>query len=215
MSTNQIPEGFMQNSQGHLVPEAQVREQDKLRDSVVNDLAAEAREISLRLMKFKRRALADISDLIQVAADKYEVDLGGKKGNVSLTSYNGKYRIQRVYSERIEFTEELHAAQALFGRCLDRWTEHADNNIRALVDRAFRTNSNGQIKTAELLGLLRLDIKDPDWQQACEALKDSITVSGTTVYIRIYERVGDSDRYRLVPLDLASVGGNHVSHTHA
>lgn len=196
---------FMKNAQGHLVPIEQVREQDKLRDSIVNELAEMAVGINKSLATFKIRALSDIADLIQVAADKYEVDLGGKKGNVSLTSYNGQYKIQRVYAERITFTEELEAAKTLITQCIDDWSADANANIRALVDRAFRANRNGQIKTAEILGLLRLEIKDEPWLKAMEALKDSISVSGSTVYVRVYQRIGDSEQYRLIPLDLASV----------
>lgn len=200
-----IPDGFMKNAQGHLVPEAQVREQDKLRDQVVTDLAMQAIHIHEALSAFKRKALADIADTIQIAADKWEVDLGGKKGNISLTSYNGEFKVQRVYAERITFTEELEAAKELFGRCLDRWTEKADTNIRALIDRAFRPNKSGQIRTAELLGLLRLEIDDAEWKTAVEALQASINVSGSTVYVRVYKRVPDTDKYQLIPLDLASV----------
>ena len=200
-----IPDGFMKNAQGHLVPEAQVREQDKLRDQVVTDLAMQAIHINEALSAFKRKALADIADTIQIAADKWEVDLGGKKGNISLTSYNGEFKVQRVYAERITFSEELEAAKELFGRCLDRWTEKADNNIRALIDRAFRPNNSGQIRTAELLGLLRLEIDDAEWKTAVEALQASINVSGSTVYVRVYKRIPDTDRYQLIPLDLASV----------
>lgn len=210
MTVVNIPDGFMQDAQGRLVPISQIREQDLLRHSTVTDLVELARDINQQLSQFKRRALNDISDLIQVAADKYEVELGGKKGNISLTSYDGRYRVQRVYAERIDFTEELEAAKELFGRCLDRWTEQADVNIRALVDRAFRTNRNGQIKTAELLGLIRLEINDPEWLRAIDALKDSIRISGSTVYVRVYERIGDSDKYRLIPLDLASVNGERA-----
>lgn len=200
-----IPDGFMKNAQGHLVPEAQVREQDKLRDQVVTDLAMQAIHIHEALSAFKRKALADIADTIQIAADKWEVDLGGKKGNISLTSYNGEFKVQRVYAERITFTEELEAAKELFGRCLDRWTEKADTNIRALIDRAFRPNKSGQIRTAELLGLLRLEIDDAEWKTAVEALQASINVSGSTVYVRVYKRIPDTDKYQLIPLDLASV----------
>lgn len=196
---------YMKNAQGYLVPIEQVREQDKLRDSIVNEIAGMALGINKLLAKFKMQALSDIADLIQVAADKYEVDLGGKKGNVSLLSYNGKYKIQRTYAERITFTEELEAAKELITQCIDDWSVGANANIRALVDRAFRTNRNGQIKTAEILGLLRLEINDESWLKAMEALKDSISVSGSTVYVRVYQRIGQSERYRQIPLDLASV----------
>lgn len=202
---NTVPAGYMQDSRGRLVPEDQVREQDKLRNQVVLDLIGQAQEINRALKCFKQTALSDIADVIQIAADRWDVDLGGKKGNISLSSFDGQYRVQRVYAERISFTEELEAAKELFGRCLDRWTEDADTNVRALIDRAFRPNKAGQIRTAELLGLLRLEIDDPEWKQACDALKQSISIDGSTVYIRVYERVGNSDSYRHIPLDLAGV----------
>lgn len=200
-----VPAGYMQDNQGRLVPEDQVREQDKLRNQVVLELIEQAKEINQALRAFKKRALNDIADVIQIAADRWEVDLGGKKGNITLSSFNGQYKVQRVYAERITFTEELEAAKELFGRCLDRWTADASTNVRALIDRAFRPNKNGQIRTAELLGLLRLEIDDEEWEQACDALKQSISVNGSTVYLRVYERIGQSDNYRHIPLDLAGV----------
>ncbi|MDT4878980.1 hypothetical protein FQZ97_1146180 [compost metagenome] len=51
---------------------------------------------------------------------------------------------------------------------------------------------------------MRLEIDDPEWKRAMEALKDSIQVNGKAVYIRVYKRVGD-DRYEPVNLGLAGV----------
>lgn len=200
-----IPEGYLRNAAGHLVPEDQVREHDKLRDQIARDLVAEALELNERLAKFKSRALGDIADLVSIAAERYDVRLGGKKGNVTAATYDGEYKVMRSYAERITFSEELEAAKELINGCIMRWSEGANVNIRALVDRAFRTDSKGQIKTAAVLELLRLDIDDDEWQRAMEALKDSIQVAGTAVYIRVYQRIGDTDQYRAVPLDLAAV----------
>ena len=80
-----------------------------------------------------------------------------------------------------------------------------DQHLRILVDRAFRANRQGQIKTGDVLSLLRVEIEDPDWQRAMEALKDSIQVNGTAVYIRVYQRVGNTDRYEPISLDIAKV----------
>lgn len=200
-----IPEGYMRNASGHLVPEDQVRDQDKLRDEVARELVQEALELNARLAAFKRKALADIADLVEIAAERYDVRLGGKKGNVTAATYDGQYRVQRAYAERVTFTEELEAAKALINDCIMRWSEGANPHIRALVDRAFRTDSKGQIKTTAVLELLRLEIDDEGWLRAMEALKDSIQSAGTAVYIRVYKRVGDSDQYQAVPLDLAAV----------
>ena len=58
--------------------------------------------------------------------------------------------------------------------------------MHALVDRAFKTNRNGELKTAAILDLLTLEIDDDEWQRAMEALKDSIFVANTAVYVRVY-----------------------------
>ncbi|MHB9021331.1 MAG: DUF3164 family protein [Halothiobacillus sp.] len=202
---NIIPTGYMQNATGHLVPIDQVREQDKLRDFTVRELVQQAIEINIRLATFKARALEEIADLIQIAADRYEITIGGRKGNVSLTSYDGRYKVQRHMADQISFTEELEAAKELIIECIDRWSEGANPHIRALIDRAFRTDTKGQIKTAAVLELLRLEIDDNQWQRAMEALKDSIQTTGTAVYVRVYERIGASDKYQQITLDLASV----------
>ncbi|PHR68472.1 DUF3164 family protein [Alcanivorax sp.] len=201
----EVPAGYMLNAAGHLVPEDLVRDQDKLRDSVTRDLIDMAKEIHDRLKHFKKNALSDIADVVQISADRYDVKLGGKKGNVSLISYDGKYKVVRSFAERLAFTEELEAAKELINRCITRWSEGANENIRALVDRAFRTNNKGQLRTQAILELLRLEIADEEWLRAMDALKDSIMVADTAVYVRFYERVGDTDQYKAIPLDLAAV----------
>lgn len=204
-TTTDIPDGYMRNAAGHLVPRDQVREQDLLRDEVARELADLAVALNKQLAAFKARALNDVADLVKIAGERYEVSLGGKKGNVSITTYDGRYKVQRSVAERITFTEELEAAKALINACIERWSQGANPHIRALVDRAFRTDSKGQIKTAAVLELLRLEIDDEEWLRAMDAIKDSIQSTGTAIYVRVYERIGNSDQYRAIPLDLAAV----------
>jgi len=207
MSTtdDNVPEGYMRNAMGHLVPRDQVREQDLLRDQVARSIGDEAIELSERLRAFKARALGDMADLVRIAGERYEVTLGGTKGNLTVRTYNGNLKVERCVSDVIGFTEEIEAAKALIDSCMRRWTEGANANLRGLVDRAFRTNNKGQIKTAAVLDLLRMESSDPEWKRATDALRDSIQVNGTATYVRVYKRVGLSDAYVAVPLDLAAV----------
>lgn len=199
------PAGYVRNGAGHLVPEHQVREHDKLRDSVAKDLARMALDINKALVGFKAKALADIDDLIAISNERYGVKIGGKKGNASITTYDGQFKVERQMAERLTFTEEILAAKELIDRCIRKWSEGANNHLRVLVDRAFRANRQGQIKTGDVLSLLRIEIDDADWKLAMEALKDSIQVNGTAVYIRVYQRIGDTDRYEPINLNIAAV----------
>ncbi len=199
-----IPEGYMENSAGHLVPIDQVREQDMMRDQLARDLAERAEALSAELQAFKEQALHDIQDLVRITAERYGVTIGGEKGNVSVTSYDGRYKIERATAERLAFTEELHAAKDLIDQCIEKWSEGANPHLRSLVDRAFRTDRQGNLKTHAVLELLRLEIDDEDWKQAMAALRDSIQTTGTAVYVRAYRR-DESGRYQAIPLDLAAV----------
>ncbi len=200
-----VPDGYMRNAMGHLVPRSQVREQDLLRDQTARALVDQAIAINKQLAEFKARALNDIADLIRIAGERYDVVLGGAKGNVTVATYDGAYKVVRSVAERIAFTEEIEAAKQLINQCIDRWSQGANDNIRALVDRAFRTDTKGQIKTTAVLELLRLEIDDVEWKRAMDAIKDSIQGNGTATYVRLYQRVGDSDSYVAIPLDLAAV----------
>jgi hypothetical protein len=202
---NEVPVGYMLNAAGHLVPESQVREHDKLRDNIARDIAEQAIEINARLKQFKKHALQDLADLVSMSAENYGVSIGGKKGNISVTTYDGEYKVTRTMAERLTFTEELEAAKELVNSCIDRWSAGADGNIRALVNRAFKANGKGQIKTTAILDLLRLEIEDDEWQRAMEALKDSIQTTGTAIYVRVYKRIPCTDEYLAVPLDLAAI----------
>ena len=68
-----IPEGYMRNPAGHLVPRDQVRQQDLLRDAVASKLAADAIEINRLLREFKALALGDIADLVKISAEDLEL----------------------------------------------------------------------------------------------------------------------------------------------
>lgn len=60
-------------------------------------------------------------------------------------------------------------------------------------------------KTASVLDLMRLEIDDEDWKNAMGAIRASIQSTGTAIYVRVYERIGDSGQYKAIPLDLAAV----------
>lgn len=202
MTQNQIPEGYMQDATGKLVPNHLVKPIDKERDDLVRAIVKGAQSLSRDLARFKEAWFEDIEAFMDLSVERYDVQLGGRKGNVTLTSYDGKYRVLRAISELITFDEGLQAAKALIDECIADWSGGADDKIKVLVNDAFQVNK-GRIDTQRVLGLRKLEIDDPKWKRAMEAISDAVTVHGTRSYIRIYERIGDSDKYRQISLDMA------------
>jgi len=72
----------------------------------------------------------------------------------------------------------------------------------ALVNRAFNVNKQSYIDINSMLSLRDLDIDDEDWQEAMRAVTDSIKVSGSTRYIRFYQREGNKEYTKLL-LDIS------------
>ncbi|WP_299734046.1 DUF3164 family protein [uncultured Endozoicomonas sp.] len=201
----QVPAGYRQDHQGRLVPEDLIKPIDKARDELVAEILSQALPQRDLLAQFKHKTIGDIQAFVELSAEQYGVKLGGKKGNVQLLSFDGRYKVQLKQHEHITFSEQIEAAKELIDNCLNRWTEGGRPEVKALVERAFRTNHKRQLRTAEVLGLKNLEIDDEEWQLAMKALVDSITVAGSTAYINIYERVGDTDRWQHISLDLAAV----------
>lgn len=199
-----IPAGYRQNAHGHLVPESSIKEIDLLRDEVIAQLVADAKKVNATLAELRHRAFADIQAFAQLSAEKYGAKIGGKKGNLTLVSFDGRFKIVRAISDQLVFDERLQAAKSLVDECLNEWSQGSRPEIRTLINDAFQVDKEGNIDTGRVLSLRRLNIVDDRWKRAMEAIGESLRVSVSRSYVRIYERVGETDRYDQIPLDLAN-----------
>jgi len=197
-------EGYKQNSLGHLVPIEQIEEVDLLRDDFVLKSAAAAKEVGAALAAFKDQLAGDMDAFLDLSAEKYGVKMGGAKGNIQLSSFDGKFKITREIAERIEFDERLQAAKALVDECLREWTKFSASEVRALIDDAFQVDKKGKINTRRILGLRKLKIEHPTWKKAMDAIGDAITITGSCVYHRFYER-DDQGKFQQINLDFAAM----------
>lgn len=205
MSSQMVPAGYMKNGQGHLVPVDAIADIDKARDDLVQEVVFAAKAMRESLARFKAGAMGDIEAFVELAGEKYGVKLGGRKGNITLMSFDGRYQVKIAQSDRLVFDERIQAAKALIDQCIHEWTDGSRVEIRALIEHAFQTDKEGKINTGRIFSLMRLDIADDKWRRAMEAIRDSMQVAATTAYLRVYERVGETDQYRQVALDIAAL----------
>lgn len=205
-TTIPAPEGYWTDARGVLTPVSLVKEIDRDRDELVGEIVEQAIAVSSALQALKARAFADIQAFIDLSAEKYGAMKGGKKGNVTLYSFDGRFKIQRAMQDRIALNERIQSAKALIDACLADWTADARPELKALINEAFDTDKEGNINTGRVLALRRYDIEDERWQQAMLAIGDAVQVVSSKSYIRVYERVGDTDEYRPIALDIAGVG---------
>lgn len=199
------PEGYLYNTAGHLVPIDLISEMDKTRDALVMEIIEKVVDLRDILTDFKTDTLADIGAFVELSAEKYDVKLGGLKGNVTLCSFDGQYQIKLSQADIKIFDERIHAAKELVDICIHKWTEGSRVEIKALVEHAFQTDKEGNISIARIYSLLQLDIEDKQWQQAMRALRESMQVVSTKSYLRIYKREKPGSKYEQLSLDLAAL----------
>jgi hypothetical protein len=204
MESNQlIPAGYMKDAQGRLVPIEAIRPVDLARNDLVMESMEKAQEMAAALARFKGSVMEDIQAFCELSAEKYNAKLGGKKGNVTLFSFDGRYKMMRSIDDFIVFDERLQAAKSLIDECLKRWSEGSNANLRTIVNDAFQVDKAGRINTNRVLGLRRIDIQDDTWAQAMLAISESVQVISSKAYVRFYERLPDGS-YRQLNLNIAA-----------
>ena len=202
--TNQT-ETLHRNAQGHLVPESLIKTIDLLRDGVVRQQVAAAQVLQLQMAAAKVQMQRELEDYLDLSAQEYGVTYGGAKGNITLTSYDGAYKLQIATAENVTFDERLQAAKTLIDECINEWAKGSRPEIMVLVQQAFQTDKEGNLNVGRILALRRLEIADERWKAAMTAIGESVQVIGTKQYVRLYERVGDSGRYVPIALDMVAV----------
>ena len=197
--------GYWKDANDALIPVSKIKPIDKDRHAVVSELCEQARRQSAALIGFKLSAMNAVHEFIERSLAAYDVKKGGKKGNVTLLSFDGKHKVERRMQDTVVFDERLQAAKALIDECIQGWSKGSNANIKVLVNDAFQVDQQGKISTARVLGLRRHDIADGKWQQAMKAIGDSMKVASTKPYIRFYERDVTTGEYTPINLDVAAV----------
>ena len=198
-----IPEGYMENSQGHLVPVAQVEDIDIARSDLVKEKVELAKQFQATLQGMKRACMGDVAAFLQMAFEKWEVKPGGKKGNVSLSSFDGKFKLLLAVQEKIDFDEQLQAAKALIDEYLVELSEDASPDLRTLIMDAFQVNKEG-VDARRILALSKLSIQDERWKRAMDAIHKSLRVVSSKEHLRFYERQEDGG-YKQIVLDFSKL----------
>lgn len=199
-----IQDGYMTDGQGRLVPVNLVKDVDKTRDGIVREIAGKALALREAMKSFRDDAMGDMAAFVSLSAEQYGVKIGGNKGNLTLLTYDGQFKVQRQVSETLIFDERLQAAKELIDVCITEWTEGSRDELKALINDAFQVDSTGRINTGRVLSLRRLKIADDRWLRAMQAVSDSLQVAGSKAYIRVYARREDG-KYEAISLDLAAL----------
>jgi hypothetical protein len=196
-------EDYIGDGKGGWQPLELVKPQHQLEDQTVRTIVGYAAALSAQIARFKQHTFDDIGSFEAILAQEYDARLGGKKGNKTLMTVDGLYKVQVAVADHIDFGPELQIAKELVDECLNEWAADSRPEIRAIVTRAFNTDKAGQINRSEVFMLLRLEITDERWQRAMTAIRDAMRVVGSKTYVRCYRRERHDAPWIAITLDVA------------
>ncbi len=199
-----VPEGYLKDHKGRLIPINMVDDLDKAKSELVKEVVKKAKVVQAQMKAFKAEAMGDVLALVDLVNEKYGAKLGGKKGNICLSSYDGQYQVKIAVAEHMVFGPELDAAKSLIDECIHEWMEGSNEAIKVIVNDAFQTDKQGKVSTSRILGLRKHKIDDTRWGEAMDAIADSISIIDTKPYLRMYER-NSAGKYQPIPLDIAAL----------
>jgi hypothetical protein len=211
---NPVPTGRMQidgvehilDAQGAKLPVSTVKPQHLMEDDLVRTEIGHALALHEQLGRFRTHVNDNLGAFEALIAERYKARIGGKKGNKTLMSLDGLYKITVQVADNVVFGPELQVAKTLVDECLSDWSANAGEELKAVITRAFNTDREGQINRAALYSLLRLEIADERWKQAMQAIRDAMRVVGSKSYVRFYQRPASDAAWEPITIDLAKAG---------
>lgn len=196
-------EKYMRDGKGNLIALSLVKPQRQLEDETVRKVMRFAIDLSAQVARFKGHTFEDLNALQSLLEQHYGAKAGGKKGNVTFSTFDDTMRVEVKIADQLAFGPELQSAKKLVDECLIEWGADSHAALRALVNKVFSVEKEGQINRGELFSLLAMEIEDKRWQSAMEAIRDSIRVIGSKTYLRFRER-DDQGAWSTVTIDLAA-----------
>ncbi|MDP3115181.1 MAG: DUF3164 family protein [Candidatus Cloacimonadaceae bacterium] len=189
------------DAQGRAIPVSVIKSEMLKQDTVVNNTLDRVLRLQKRIISDKIKLYAEVESYLEFVAKKSGLEW---KGNAGFTSFDGKYKIDIRFKERLEFGLELQLAKQKIDECIKAWTTDSNVNLRAIINEAFQVDKKGEIAKFRILALRKYNIKDPTWKEAMELIDKAIQVVSTKQYVSFYER-DEHGEYKLIVLNFTAL----------
>lgn len=197
--------GLMLDASGQAVPLKYVKPYDKLRTFKAARIQKRWLKAQAMLMQVYAETAADIEAVEKAAADGRSGARGlGVKGNFQFQSFDGLIQVARSARYDLRFDERLRVAQGIIEEVIQEKLVNMDGDIKELIRAAFRPTSDGLLSQARVMGLFRIKMAHPRWQQAMDLIRESIEARrGKTLFSVRIKRTRESD-WESLDLDISA-----------
>jgi hypothetical protein len=194
-----------EDAEGNLMRADRIPAHEKSKDKLVRRLSLKALKVAKAIQELHEETAKEFVDFIEQMATEYEVKLGGKLGNVTMFTFDRRFKIERCIQKREAVNEKVSLIIETTQACADRWSKGANKNLQVVSSRYFKKDRNGNYDVKALRDLKKLPVKDDDkWAEAMALIDEAIDVVGSATYYRFSVR-DDKGNYYGIPLAISDV----------
>lgn len=206
-----VIDGRMENGNGDLVLVKNVHDTDLIYDDLVLSIAVIWKSLAGKIERFKGYNFRDVSTVLSLLEEKFDVKRGGGEGNMTFFTFDRKFKLQIAIQKKIDFGPELQMAEKKLLEALDTMAANLTNgnesadaaDMRTIVTSSFKL-VDGKIRVSEVLRLRNNKINSALWNEGIDIIDEAIIVVAKKKQIRLYER-NDQGAYVAIPLDIAAI----------
>lgn len=193
------------DAQGQQVPISYVKPYDRARDKAARRILARFLKANQYLAQVKADTLADI-EALQTSTYPEAANLGGVKGNVQFSSFDGLIRVRSEAKTFIEFDDRIKAAQALiFDYLNDLKGSDKHQDIQTIINETFKPTSSGMLSRTKVIGLTRWNIKAQKWVMAMDLIRECQFAKSGKSYIYCESKDSRDAEFETISLDFAAI----------
>jgi hypothetical protein len=199
------PERTMMDAQGQAVPLRYVNRYDRQRDRLVRQIAEDWMRERCRIRDLYEATEARLRLLEDLAAEGRTDRKLGRRGNFQASTFDGLIQASRSARYELRFDDRLRVAQEIIEEIIQEKAEGIDEDLSALIKGVFRPTSDGLLSQARVMGLFRLKIKHPRWQEAMDLIRDSIESRRGKNLLGVRVKHNRDSDWESILLDIAAV----------
>ncbi len=189
------------DGEGNEVPEKYIAKEHKDRDKLVSSLVAKARQLNLVIKNEKKLMEQAIAKFLDDSAQREGEEW---VGGTTLYNFSMDEAISIKIAKKWTFDEKLQIAKQKIDKVIEARSATSDDLIVALVNRAFKVDSKGEVDAKQLIGLRQLQVDDELWNEAMELIADSQKVQSTKTYF-YFQEAGEDGKLVSIVLDFAAL----------
>jgi hypothetical protein len=198
-------DGYWIDAGGNAIPPKYIKEIDKNRDALVTKIFLRAKKHNRDLVAFRTQLDELLSAYLKELAANVNIPENWK-GNITLTGFSGTLQVEIDIKDYIVFDERLNIAKSLIDKYLiKKCDESGSDALRSIIHEAFNMDKKGKINRYMLRRLMRTNIKDPDWMQAMEMIRDAEQAVSSKQYIMFRYRASPQAEWQTLSLNFASL----------